>query len=135
MQPVDHTTPAESSPPALPTRPAVEMQSAVQSPFTIGELREMIFNNLDTRDLLNAAVTSTDMQCMLQVPSIQRQLWKLPVPVKAGEDPHFQPLTDEQAKVLLRNKLTIPETTRRNLWTFFDTLQAEREARFFSLTA
>jgi hypothetical protein len=100
MQPVDHTTPAESSPPALPTQPAVELQSVVQSPFTIGELREMIFNNLNTRDLLHAAATSTDMQYMLQVSSIQRQMWKGPVPVKVGEDPHFLPLTHEQARVL-----------------------------------
>jgi hypothetical protein len=96
----------------------------VQSPLTIGELREMVFNHLETRELLNVTATSKEMQYMLQVPSIQRQLWKLPVPVKAGEDPHFQPLTEQQAQVMLPDGLTIPEAMRRHFWTYFENIKA-----------
>jgi hypothetical protein len=95
-----------------------------QSPLTIGELRENIFNRLDTRALFRITTTSKVMHDMLQVPSVQRQLWKRPTPVNAGENPHFQPLTHKQTQLLLPNDLTIPEALRRVHWSYFDDIHA-----------
>jgi hypothetical protein len=121
MQPTD-------SLPLPSTQSAEDMSSPLQkqpqSPLTIGELRENIFNHLDTRALFRTTATSKSMRDTLQVPSIQRQLWKRPTPVKAGENPHFQPLTHKQTQLLLPSGLTVPEAVRRVHWAHFDDIQA-----------
>jgi hypothetical protein len=120
MQPTD-------SLPLPSTQSADDMSSPPrkqpQSPLTISELRENIFNRLDTRALFRITATSKSMRDTLQVPSIQRQLWKRPTPVKAGENPHFQPLTHKQTQLLLPNGLTVPEAVRRVHWAHFDDIQ------------
>jgi hypothetical protein len=69
MQPAD-SLPIFSTPSAGDTSSASRLKSPLQSPFTIGELTELIFNYLDARELLRIIATSKSMHGMLQVPSI-----------------------------------------------------------------
>jgi hypothetical protein len=124
MQPKDQSLPADSAAPA----PSTQACSYNDGPRAVSVDNSRSqgdrVHHLETRDLLNVTATSKEIQYMLQVPRIQRQLWKRQMSVKAGEDPHFRPLTEKQAQILLPDGLTIPEAARRDLWQYFENIEA-----------
>jgi pyruvate formate-lyase activating enzyme-like uncharacterized protein len=110
MQPEDRKVP---SPLVLQTQTTGPAVAPPQSPLTIIELAEDMINRLDTPDQLRVHATSKELKDIVDLTSsIQRQLWKQPMPVKTGQNPHFCKLTDAQSAIRFSDGLSIPDTIK-----------------------